>query len=57
MIQLLIGFVVSAVGEMVVEIVVNIDNVYLYCQQDCYQVEPGAVASWDNHMSCDHLHS
>ena len=33
------------------------ENVYLYCQQDWWQVGPGADVLLGNHMTCDCLHS
>ena len=33
------------------------ENVYLYCQQDWWQVGPGADALLGSHMTCDYLHS
>ena len=32
-------------------------NVYLYCQQDWWQVGPGADALLGSHVTCDYLHS
>ena len=33
------------------------ENVYLYCQQDWWQVGPGADTLLGSHMTCDYLHS
>ena len=33
------------------------ENVYLYCQQDWWQVAPGVDLLLDNHLTCDCLHS
>ena len=35
----------------------NGENVYLCCQQDWWQVGPGADALLGSHMTCDCLHS